>query len=402
MQRSVLSASAIALMLGFTPALQAQSSDTPSTVSSSAGQLQVEQLATLEYPWGMAVLPNGRVLLTEKPGRLRIWQDGALSEPLEGVPEVVFRGTGDDQGGLLDVALDPDFTQNNLIYLSYVEAAEPQPAGMAETGDARFADYLDMDDNIVRGAVVARARLNGNQLGELQVIWRQEPKTVGRGHFGNRLLFGSDGMLYITSGERMRFDPAQDLSSNLGKVVRIHPDGSVPEDNPFADQDDARGEIWTLGHRNILAVAFDGQQQLWAFEMGPLGGDEVNLIEKGKNYGWPEVSDGAHYDKQTIPPHDENGQYTRPVRTWTPVVSPSGAHWYDGSLFGSDWQNSMLVGGLTSKGLVRLTFNGQSVADEERINLDQRVRDVAQAQDGAILLLIDAEEGSLLRLSPAQ
>ena len=179
------------------------------------------------------MLPDGRLLITEKPGRLRIWENGRLSEPVQGVPKVVYRATQYEQGGLLDVAVDPDFARNRFVYLSYSEPAEQQPRDIGETGDLRFAEYLDMSDNLLRGGAVARARLEGNALRELRVIWRQVPKTVGRGHFGHRLIFAPDGKLFITSGERMRFDPAQNLASNLGKVVRIHTDGSIPKDNPF-------------------------------------------------------------------------------------------------------------------------------------------------------------------------
>src|SRR5690606_39032621 len=246
----------------------------PDVVTSvTVGDLRIERLETLEFPRGMALLPDGRLLITEKPGRLRIFDEGELSAPLEGVPEVVYRGTPGEQGGLLDVEIDPAFDDNSLVYLSYTEAAEQQPAGIADTDDARFAGFLDLSDDIVRGGAVARARLDGERLVDLEVIWRQEPKTVGRGHFGHRLIFAPDGKLLITSGERMRFDPAQSLDSNLGKVVRIDPDGSVPDDNPFVGQDDALGDIWSYGHRNILAAAIDPDSgRLWAFEMGPLGG----------------------------------------------------------------------------------------------------------------------------------
>jgi glucose/arabinose dehydrogenase len=403
MDSSFIRLSAIlTLILTFNPAAhgQATSTATPDEVSSSAGNLRIERLATLEYPWGMALLPDGRLLITEKPGRLRIWANGKLSEPVQGVPKVVYRGTRGEQGGLLDVEIDPDFARNQLVYLSYSEAAEQQPPGAAETGDERFGGFLDMTDNIVRGGAVARGRLEGNQLREVQVIWRQEPKTLGRGHFGNRLIFAPDGKLFITSGERMRFDPAQSLASNLGKVVRINPDGSIPNDNPFAGKQGARGDIWSYGHRNILSAAIDPSGRLWVFEMGPLGGDELNLVEPGRNYGWPVVSNGDNYSGPMIPDHPARKEFQGPVRTWTPVISPSGAVFYNGTLF-NGWRGSVLVGGLSSQALVRIALDGTRVAVEERIDMKRRIRDVIQTPDGAILVIVDDKNGDLLRLAPA-
>ncbi|HEX5873291.1 MAG TPA: PQQ-dependent sugar dehydrogenase [Pyrinomonadaceae bacterium] len=373
----------------------------PDTVTSSAGSIKIERLATLELPWGMALLPDGRLLITEKPGRLRIWANGKLSEPVQGVPKVVYRGTPSDQGGLLDVEIDPDFARNNFVYLSYVEAAEQQPADAQDTNDPRFGGYLDMKDTIVRGGVVARGRLDGNQLRDVQVIWRQEPKTVGRGHFGNRIVFAPDGKLFITSGERMRFDPAQDLNSNLGKIVRINKDGTVPTDNPFAGKADARSDVWSYGHRNILSAAIDpASGRLWVLEMGPLGGDELNLIEQGKNYGWPVVSNGDNYNGSPIPDHPTKKEFQNPVRSWSPVISPSGATFYTGSLF-PGWRGNLIAGGLSSMALVRISLNGQQVGVEERIDMKRRIRDLIQAADGALLVIVDDKSGDLLRLSPA-
>jgi aldose sugar dehydrogenase len=392
--------------LFFTPAALTRAQTTgaaapPDVVSSSAGRIRLERLATLEQPWGLALLPDGRLLVTEKPGRLRVWAAGRLSEPVQGVPKVVHRGTPGEQGGLLDVEIDPDFARNGLVYLSYVEAAEQQPPDIAETGDMRFGEFLDMSDNVVRGGVVARGRLEGNQLRDVQVIWRQVPKTVGRGHFGNRIVFAPDGKLFITSGERMRFDPAQSLASNLGKIVRINPDGTIPTDNPFVSRQGARGDIWSYGHRNILAAAVDpASGRLWAFEMGPLGGDELNLVQPGKNYGWPFVSNGDNYSGPSIPDHPTRREFQGPARTWTPVISPSGATFYTGALFPA-WRGSVFVGGLSSQALVRLAFDGERVAVEERIDMKRRIRDVIQAPDGALLVIVDDKKGDLLRLTPA-
>lgn len=374
----------------------------PNQISSINGDIRIEQLATLEYPWGLAFLPDGRLLITEKPGRLRLWDEQGLSEPLPGLPEIIYVRDG-EQGGLLDVAVDPDFRNNQLIYISYVEAAQQQADEMSETGDARFGSGLDMTDNVLRGGVVARAQLTDNGLQDLQVIWRQFPKTVGRGHFGNRLLFSADDKLFISSGDRMRFDPAQSLKSNLGKIVRINPDGTIPDDNPFADDDDLRGDVWSYGHRNILAMAAEPESdRLWAVEMGPLGGDELNLVMPGVNYGWPTVSNGDHYNGATIEGHLSHEEMKAPLRSWTPVISPSGALFYDSTLF-KDWQGDLLVGGLSSKSLVRLRIlDGSQIVLEERIPLQRRVRDLAQAPDGSLLLIEDDAEGALLRLSPAR
>ena len=358
--------------------------------------VQVEKLATLEFPWGLALLPDGRVLVTEKPGRLRIWSQGALSGPIEGLPPVTWRGAQGEQGGLLDVAVDPDFANNSYIYLSFSEqaATAPQP----DPGDPRFGANADKTDARVMGGAVMRARLATNTLTDAQVIWRQEPKTVGRGHFGHRLVFGRDGMLYITSGERMRFDPAQSLSSNLGKVIRVNRDGSIPKDNPFVGKPDARGEIWSYGHRNMLAAAVHpATGQLWVVEMGPLGGDELNLIERGANYGWPIVSDGDNYDKSPIPDHQTRPEFKAPLRTWTPVIAPSGALFYNGSMF--PWRGQLIIGGLVSKGLVRLTLDGTAVKNEERTDLQRRVRDILELADGSLLVISDDKAGELLRLT---
>ena len=392
-QRSALiSLLAVATSIG----AQAPANPPPNVVSSSAGNIRIERLATLEFPWGLAVLPGARLLITEKPGRLRIWQNGRLSEPVQGVPAVVSRSPG-EQGGLLDVEADPNFATNRLVYLSYVEA-DPQGLKVAETGELRFTG-IDYTDSIVRGGAVARGRLEGNALRDVQVIWRQVPKTAGRGHFGVRIVFGPDGKLYLTSGERMRFDPAASLKTNLGKVVRINPDGSTPADNPFAGTDTARADIWSYGHRNILAAAFDPSGRLWALEMGPLGGDELNLIQRGKNYGWPFVSNGDNYAGPSIPDHATRRDLAAPVRSWTPVIAPSGAMFYSGAMFPA-WRGSLIAGGLATQSLIRLQLDGeQRVGVEERLFMGRRIRDVVQAPDGAILVIVDNKNGDLLRLT---
>ena len=382
------------------PALVSAQGQPPMDVSSTSGGIRIERLATLEFPWGLVRLPDGRLLITEKPGRLRIYADGRLSPPIDGVPATSYRERAGEQGGLLDVAVDPDFARTRRIYLSYSEAAQQQPSDEADTGDARFGKFLDLTDRVLSGGAVASATLDGTRLTDVQVIWRQIPKTLARGHYGHRLVFGRDGTLFITSGERMRFDPAQNVSSNLGKVVRINTDGSNPADNPFAGKPEARGEIWSLGHRNMLAAAVHPMSgQLWVAEMGPLGGDELNIIQPGRNYGWPVVSNGDNYDSSEIPDHPSHPEFEAPLRTWTPVISPSGALFYEGSLF--PWRGDLVLGGLSSKALIRLTVDGTDIRSEERIDMQRRVRDVIQDADGSLLVITDDKNGELLRLTPS-
>ena len=390
-----------ASLLASGSATTAQTPQTTGSVESSAGAIRIEQLASgLEFPWALAVLPDGVMLITEKPGRLRLFKDGKIQPPIN-VPGVSYRAGANDQGGLMDVALDPEFASSGAIFLSFSEAAPDNATGQVETDDRRFGKPPDPKDNLIRGGAVARAKFADGKLSEVQVIWRQTPKTVGRGHFGNRMTFGPDGKLYIASGDRMRFDPAQDLSGNLGKIVRINPDGTAPSDNPFAGKPGTSGDIWSYGHRNILALAFTPREgTLWAFEMGPLGGDEMNRIQAGRNYGWPVVSEGENYDHSEIADHASKTEFENPLKTWTPVIAPSGALFYTGGLF--PWKDSAIVGGLRSQGLVRLTMNNGNVVNEERIDLGKRIRDVKVAHDGAILVLTDdRKNGELLRLTPA-
>jgi aldose sugar dehydrogenase len=365
----------MALLIFITPAIASAQAETVQTKMGT--KVQVEQLVSgLNHPWGMAFLPDGRLLITERDtGQLYVLgTDNRLSEPLSGVPEVLARG----QGGLMDVALDPNFEQNNYIYLSY---AKPGESGKASTalGRGKFAE---------------------SRLDNFEDIFIQKPYIERSAHFGNRIEFSPEGeYLFFALGERFQFDPAQDLSNHLGKIVRIHPDGSVPKDNPFVGQENAEDEIWSYGHRNIEAMAFQPETgALWIGEMGPKGGDELNKIEKGANYGWPMVSWGEHYDGNQIPDPPTRPEFEDAVRHWTPVISPSGMTFYSGDMF-PDWKNNALIGGLSSQEVVRLVFDGTTVKEEDRLPLRARIRDVETAPDGSIYVLTDQADGKLLRIS---
>ena len=345
--------------------------------SSQTGRIKVETITNnLDHPWGLAFLPDGRMLVTERPWRLRIvTSDGKISPSLGGVPKVYASG----QGGLLDVALDPDFASNRLVYLSY---SEPGPAGAS--------------------TAVARGKLGDKGISDVKVIFSQKPKVSGGRHFGGRLVFALDGKLFITTGDRGQGDPAQDLSSHIGKMIRINPDGSVPRDNPFVGRKGALPEIWSYGHRNGQGAAQHPQTgALWETEHGPRGGDEVNIPVAGKNYGWPLVSWGDEYSGAPIPKPRTRPDLTDAIYQWTPVIAASGLAFYTGDLF-PNWRGSLLAGGLVSRGIVRLTLGGNKVTGEERIGLGARVRDVRQGPDGAVYVLTDEDNGKILRLSPAE
>lgn len=350
----------------------------------------VEVIADFNEPWALAFLPDGRMLVTEKTGNLFLAsQDGDKSRAISGVPDVDYYG----QGGLGDVALHPDFSSNGLVYLSYAEA------GIGNT----------------RGAAVARGVLNLNDRGaaltDVEVIWRQHPKVFDYGHYGHRLLFDDDGYLWVSSGDRQKFLPAQDMQSNIGKILRLNDDGSVPRDNPFVDYvnenpllagTSVHSEIWSLGHRNPLGIAFDLTGQLWDIEMGPAGGDELNAVQRATNYGYPIVSNGDHYNGMEIPDHDTRPEFAKPAIWWTPVVSPGDLTLYDGSLF-NDWRGNLLVAGLSSQAIVRIEVDGTNAREVERYKMGARIRNITVGPDGALWVLEDERadsEGRLLRLTP--
>ncbi|WP_242107382.1 PQQ-dependent sugar dehydrogenase [Luteimonas aquatica] len=340
------------------------------------------EYARFDEPWAMTFLPDGRLLVTEKQGRLKLF-DVARKQTSEitGVPAVAYGG----QGGFGDVVLHPQFAGNGLVYFSYAEQGE----------------------NGTRGAAVARAVLHlnpagGGSLSGVQVVWRQL-KVTGENHYSHRIAFGRDGKLWISSGERQKFDPAQDLQSNLGKILRLNADGSIPADNPFVAQGGVAAQVWSLGHRNVLGLAFDPQGRLWAHEMGPMGGDEVNLIERGANYGWPIVSNGDHYDGTPIPDHPTRPEFNAPEAWWTPVIAPAGFVIYTGRMF-PFFHGDGFIGGLAAQSLVRVKLGVAGGApwarEATRYPMGQRIREVEQGPDGALWLLEDGGNARLLKLTP--
>jgi len=349
----------------------------------------VEEITSFDQPWALAFLPDGRILVTEKKGSLRLLgQDGQSFGSVSGMPDVDYGG----QGGLGDVALHPDFEDNGLVYLSYAESGR----------------------GATRGAAVARGVLEltdrRGTLSDVEVVWRQYPKVVGYGHYGHRILFDDDGYLWISSGDRQKFTPAQDMQSNIGKIVRLNDDGSIPDDNPyvdypsqdaFVDDEGVFGQVWSRGHRNPLGIAFDLDGQLWNVEMGPSGGDELNRVVRGGNYGYPVVSNGEHYDGRPIPDHDTRPEFNVPAAWWTPVISPGHLIVYSGEMF-DDLQGNALVAGLSSQAIIRIALDGDTAREVERYDMGARVRSIVQGPDGALWVLEDERgdsEGRLLKLT---
>jgi glucose/arabinose dehydrogenase len=369
------------------------------SVTGTAGTtITMTELATFDGAWAMAFLPDGRALVAEQGGTLWLLNKrGAKIARIGNVPVVTERG----QGGLGDIIVDPDFADNGTVYISYVGR--------------------DADNDKLSGAVVERATLsltaNGGTLSDRSVIWQQYPKVTGNGHYGHRMAIAPDGHLFITSGERQKFTPAQNMDMNLGKVVRINTDGSIPEDNPFFAQGGVTQEIWSLGHRNPLGIDFDAGGQLWVHEMGPKHGDELNLIVRSENYGYPTVSNGDHYSGKEIPDHTDFPIFENPATYWVPAISPAGFVIYDGTLM-EDFTGDGFIGGLSSQALVRVVFDKDKISgvsdsvsksdrrttiatEAERFEWGKRIREVEQGPDGALYVLED-NEGRLLKLTRAR
>jgi glucose/arabinose dehydrogenase len=345
---------------------------------------EIDVIAAFDEPWAMSFLPDGRLLVTEKKGRLKLVDvESGATHDVGGVPDVDYGG----QGGFGDVLPHPAFADNGLVYISYAEAG---------SGDTR-------------GAALARAKLvtdadGGGRLEGLEVIWRQVPKVGGRGHYGHRIAFDGEGKLWLSSSERQKFDPAQDMASNMGKILRLEDDGRPAAGNPFAGDGGVAAEVWSLGHRNVLGIAFDGKGQLWDVEMGPAGGDELNRVERGGNYGYPVVSNGDHYDGRPIPDHDTRPEFNAPAVGWTPVISPSSLVFYSGHVF-PEWTGNAFIGGLSSQSLVRVAFDGDGAREAGRFDMGRRIREVEQGPEGGLWLLEDGDgeggQGRLLKLVPA-
>jgi len=364
-------------LLALSPIARAQ------TFKSSAGDLKVDTMVGgLAHPWSLAFLPDGNMLVTERPGRLRIaTRDGKLSAPLAGLPRIYASG----QGGLLDAVTDRVFAQNRTIYFCF---AEPMDGG------ARTA--------------LARARLveaTPPRLDDVQVIYRQEGPPSSGQHFGCRIAQSADNLLFLTQGDHgSHRDEAQNLGNHLGKIVRIAPDGTAPRDNPFVGRRDARPEIWSYGHRNSQGAAIHSVSgKLWMVEHGPRGGDEINIPSAGKNYGWPVIGYGVDYSGAKIHEGTHKSGMEQPVKYWVPSISPSGMAFYGGGLF-PGWRGNLFVGALSGQMLVRLTLDGEKVTGEERLlqELRERIRDVRNGPDGALYLVTDNSAGRILRVAPAK
>jgi glucose/arabinose dehydrogenase len=364
----------------FKPAFPEQ---TRAPTVSTQTPLQVTEIAGgFNRPWSIAFLPDGRMLVTEKPtGKLYVVKpDGTKSAPVTGLPPVDGRG----QGGLLDVEIGPDYAQSGLIYWSYYE---PRAGG--------------------NGLAVARARLTDGATPSVStpsIVFRMQPTLESTLHAGGRLVFAPDGTLFVTLGERSVLAgrvQARDLGSHFGKLVRIHPDGSVPKDNPFVARANARPEIWSLGHRNVLSAALDDRNRLWVVEMGPKGGDELNLVAVGKDYGWPVIGYGEEYSGQPIHQTTQKEGLEQPVYYWDPTISPSGLTIYSGALF-PEWKGNFFIGGLSGTALIRLVVKDDKVVGEERLLRDRRarIREVVQGPEGALYVLTDAADGKLLKITP--
>lgn len=358
---------------------QAQTGDSPAAAAADSLPFTVEEVAKFNQPWAMAFEPGtGNLFITEKDGSVkRMTPSGEISD-VEGAPQVAAGG----QGGLGDIVFAPDYETSRAVYLSWAQA----------------------DEGRARRAVVARGTMvcaDSCAIEGLDVIWRQDPAVDSFGHFSHRIAFSPDGeYLFVTSGDRMQGDPAQGLDNNLGKVLRLLPDGTPAPGNPFAEQGGVAAEIWSYGHRNLLGLAFDGEGRLWDFEHGPAGGDELNLVEPGNNYGWPVRSYGNDYSGTPIPDHTPDDGFVKPAISWNPVIAGGDFIFYSGSLF-PEWQGNALIAGMsTVQAVVRVSFDGVAATEEARYPLGTRLREIEQGPDGAVWLLADGADGRLLKLTP--
>lgn len=408
--RDVPAQAAAAAPGGATEAVPYKTKAQAQSVLTEAGPVAIAEIASgLDHPWGMAFLPDGRLLVTERnTGTLRLLNgDGSLSSAIEGVPQVFAQG----QGGLLDVALDPDFEATRLVYLTYAQPSRTGATTALGRGTLVEADGPTLSGEAQTGANVGRSvgpyagagvvdPVGPYRLEDFEVLFEQGPEVRGPSHFGGRIVFDDAGHLFLTLGERFQFEPAQDASNTLGAIVRLNRDGSVTEDNPFAGDADRAPEIFSYGHRNVQAAAIDpATGRFWVAEMGPLGGDELNAPEAGGNFGWPLVSHGINYDGSTIPDPSTRPDLVDAAYLWTPTISPSGMTFYEGDVF-PEWTGSAFIGSLSSEAVVRVTLDGDGVSHEERIPVGARVRDVVSGPDGLIYLLTDADDGKIWRLVP--
>lgn len=381
MLRTTLAATVALVMIAAVPAIAVQSDAPPPVKPLGARAETIVQ--GLNHPWGLAFLPSGDMLVTERPGAVRYFnQRGEVSDPMPGAPAGVAIG----QGGMLDIAISPDFATNNHVFISFTEAREGR----------------------TNGTSVARVKLVGTgkqaRFEDLKIIFRMEPAYRGGYHFGSRLVFAPDGKLFVTLGERNAQDPAQDLGSHLGKVVRINPDGTVPQDNPFVDQSSAKPEIWSYGHRNPQAAAINpATGVLWVVEHGARGGDELNIIGKGNNYGWPVISYGTHYSGQKIGVGRTKSGMQQPDYYWDPSIAPSGMSFYTGDKH-PEWRGNLFVGALKFRQIRRLVLDGNKVIAEETLlkGLRQRIRAIRQSPTGDLYFLTDSNNGAVMRLVPGQ
>ena len=374
MRRPALLITASLLAVACQPAAQSQP-----TAATSDKPFDVTVVADFDAPWAMTFLPDGRALITEKDGQLKLWESDGPIVNVTGTPKVDSAG----QGGFMDVVLAPDFASSNIVYFSFSEKGEGG-----------------------KGVALAMAKLDTStaapKLNDLKIVFRASPYVDGNGHYSGRIAFSPDGKyLFFTNGERQKFDPAQDPKTTLGKVLRLNLDGTPAADNPLA----AKGfhpAIWSYGHRNLLGIAFDAKGNLWEQEMGPQGGDEVNLIKPGLNYGYPKTSNGDHYDGRDIPDHKTGDGFEAPKVFWNPAISPGGLMIYSGDMF-KGWKGNAFLGGLGATALVRVTLDGENAAKADQWNMGARIREVEQGPDGAIWLLEDGNNGSegrLLKLTP--